>query len=676
MTIQPNRRADNGETIRLLSNYSSSSISANVPTSTKATNSLSDPTLSDDNTELESILHDSVNPVPQTNLGPVVLLTQPAPEQFQGFRPHHAVALALPVSAMIVLRTWVRQVLSANTAVSVVCLVLYQALLPTLQMRTRIFLQSTLWAVVPVTHRCLHNGYLPLVLLPSLAMAWIWHETYLGRTASFAVHGAVGEPVPDTCPHGSTACQALFGMVVTTVMSALCFAAEIGLFWYIEHGPRGNMWLQDGDEGLMANFLRGHRHEELVQCLRDAEGHALQDRFATQDQFMTEMFPVAFVAQRPAHAQFVGVGYAQVAPVPVVCASHAFYLDSFSDEETVTNDESFQSSESDDDNDDDIDEATPYLVNIASYAAHIEPFAAQMSVFHPLKSLALEMCSKTVAAPVQPYSVGDNKVESVSDPEIFSPVPRRSRVSPLLYSQLSLTGAAYMPVRSGPHHMVQPQIAASFYREIQFGEIPLSNVASPPAPLPLDAAVPAAVYSYDDPLWSIGSVTLFKKLSDVDQECIRRRLVWAQSMVDKENATVRALLLAIAKSLSDDDEGDDDAEEGVADDEDDSDDDESEDSEEASEEEDEDEENESRSPGLAPTSAQEMEEHQDDWDVLALVAQAHAVQEMLKEDARVLKPFGFYNTSDDEGGYLVDNEGQVLAWLCGDQFSPQDSFFE
>ncbi|KAG0034117.1 hypothetical protein BGZ81_006143 [Podila clonocystis] len=348
MTIQPNCRADSGETSRLLTNYSSSSTSVNVLTSTKATNSLSDLTLSDNKTEPESILHDSVDPVPRTNLGLDVLPTQSASEQFQGFCPHRAVALPLPLSAMIVLRNRVRQVLSANTAVSVVCLVLYQAMLPTLQMRTRILIQSTLWAVVPFTHRCLHNGYLPLVLLSSIAMAWIWYETYLGCTASFAVHSAVGEPVPDSCPHGSTACQALFGMVVTTVMSALCFAAEIGLFWYIEHGPHGNMWLQDGDEGLMANFLRGYSHEELVQCLRNAEGHVLQNHFATQDQFMTEMFPIMFVAQIPVHAQFVGVGSAQVSPVPVVSASHASHMDYdfFSDEETLADDESFQSSES------------------------------------------------------------------------------------------------------------------------------------------------------------------------------------------------------------------------------------------------------------------------------------------------------------------------------------------
>ncbi|KAG0351354.1 hypothetical protein BG005_009176 [Podila minutissima] len=709
MAVQSILCADNGETIPLLADYASSSTSAE-PTSTKATNSLSDHTQSDDKVDLESIPHDNVDPVPQVNLESVVLSPQPTPEQFQGL--HQGVALPLPLSAMLALRNLVRQVLNANTAVSVACLVLYQVMLPTLEMRTRIFLQSALWAVVLVTHRSLFNGYLPFVLLPSIAMAWIWHETYLGRVTSFAVHGVVGEPVRDTCPHGSVACQALFGMVVTTVMSALCFSTEIGHCLYIVYGPHGNMWLQDGDERLMANFLRGHRHEELFQHLRDAEGHAMQDRFTTQDEFMAEMLPVVSVAPRPMHAQLVDVGYAHV---PVASASRAFHIDFASDEETLADDEFSQSSEDDDesfqssasedadsdddysddadnddaDNDDDYsddvdnddddsddddndddddDDAEPYQVNIVSYATHIEPStAAQMSAFaaDPLKTLAPEMGSKSVATSVQPCSVDDNKAESASLPEILSPVPHRPRVSALLYSQLSLTKAAYMPVRSTPHHMVQPPVAASFYHEAQFEETPLSSVASPPVPFPLDVAVPAAVYSYDDPIRSIGSVVLFKNYSAVDQECIRRRLAWAQAMVDKENAAVQATLVMVM-SLSDDDEegdeGEEDEEDEIADDEYESED---------SEEEDEDEEDECRSPSLAGTLAQEMEDDQDDWDVHALLAQAHAVQELLDEDDQVLEPFKFYSTSDDdddEGDYPVDSEGQVLAWLCANKF--------
>lgn len=691
MPIQSTLPADNGETIPLLADYSAPSSNS----STNAANSPRDFTQSNDKTEVESILNGDVELVPQTTRQPIVLPLQPAPEQFQGFRLHHAVALLLPLSVMLVLRASVRQVLNANTAVSIACLVLYQAMLPTLQMHIRIFFQSALWAVVPATRRSLHNGYLPLVLLPSVAMAWIWHETYLGRVASFAVHGVVDEPAPDTCPHGSKACQALFGMVLTTSLSALCFAAEIGLFWYIENGPHGNMWLEDGDERLMTNFLRGHRYTEPVQRLRE-EDRALQDLFATQDQLMTDIFLTLSAAQRTMRtAQLVDVGYGPVAPVPIVSAGHAFHIDFSSDDETVHDDESFRPSESGEDGDDDNDDdAKPYRVNTMSYAAQIETYtAAQMSAFavDPLKTLSSESDPMAVD-PVQPYSADHTKVESVSHPEILSPVPRRPRVSPLLYSQLSLTGTAYMPARSESHLMVQPPVAASFYREAKFEETLLLNVASPPFPLPLDAAVPAAVYSYDDHFRSIGSVALFKNFSNVDQECIRRRLIWAQAMVDKENAAVQ-VLLAMATSLSDDDEEEDGSDDGGDEDEGDSD--ESECSEEESGEgseidlemdsehsdgdsdgnsdedsgdSDEDKEGERSLPNLAGTFPQETDE-EPEWDIDALVAQAHAVQELLDEEARVLESFGFYSNSDDEGSYLVDNEGQVLAWLCGDKFS-------
>ncbi|KAG0095771.1 hypothetical protein BGZ93_005463 [Podila epicladia] len=685
MTIQPTLHAHSGEIVSPLADYASPSTSvvptsvvptSVVPTSTKATNSLSDHTQSDNEVELKPNLHDNVDYVPQTNLEPVVLPPQPAPEQFQGFPLHHAVAIPLPLSAMLVLRNLVRQVLNANTALSVACLVLYQVMLPTLQLRTRIFLQSALWAVVPATHRCLLNGYLPLVLFPSIAMVWIWHEMYLGCVSSFSFHGELGESLRDTCPHKSINCQALFGMVVTTVMSALCFAAEIGICWYIEHEPHGNLWLQYGDERLMANFLRGHRYEEQVQRLRDAEGHTLQYRSATQDQFVTEMFPRVSIALRPAHAQIVDVGYA---PMPAASTINAFHIDSSSGEVTLADDEFSQSSEDIDDEFfpqslEDGDDKSFQLSNDNDDDDDAQPY----------RLLTPEVGSKSVATPVQSCSVNDNKAESMSSPEILSPVPCRPRVSPLLYSQLSLTKAAYMPVRSTPHHTVQPPVAASFYHEVQFQEIPLSNVASPPVPLPLDTAVPAAVYSYDDPIRSIGSVVHFKNYSVIDQECIRRRLAWAQAMVDKENAVVQ-YLLAMAMSLSDDDEkgnkGEDEGEDEVADDEYESADDESEDSdedsEEISEEEDENDEDEGLSSYLAGTLAQELgDDDQDHWNVHALVAEAQAVQELLHKDARVLKPFGFYSTSDDEGDYVIDSEVQVLAWVCDDELSPQGSFLE
>ncbi|KAF9334994.1 hypothetical protein BG006_001081, partial [Podila minutissima] len=516
MAVQSILCANNGETIPLLADYASSSTSVE-PISTKATNSLSDLTQSDDKDDPESIPHDNVDPVLQVNLESVILPPQSAPEQFQG--PHHAVALPLPLSAMLALRNLVRQALNANTAVSVACLVLYQVMLPTLEMRTQIFLQSALWAVVPATHRSLLNGYLPFVLLPSIAMAWIWHETYLGRVASFAVHDVVGEPVRDTCPHGSVACQALFGIVVTTVMSALCFAAEIGLCLYIVYGPHGNMWLQDGDERLMVNFLRGHRHDELSQRLRDAEGHAMQDRFATQDEFMAEMFPVVSVALSPVHAQLVDVGYAHV---PVASASRAFHVDFSSDEETLADDEFSQSSEDDD------DESFPSSASEDDDSNDDDGDDDDRDDADNDDADNDDNYSDDADNDDDDSNDDDNDDDDDDDAEPYQ-------------------------VNSMPHHMVQPPVAASFYYEAQFEETPLSSVASPPAPFPLDVTVPAAVYSYDDPIRSIRSVVLFKNYSAVDQECIRRRLAWAQAMVDKENAAVQAML-AMVMSLSDDDE--------------------------------------------------------------------------------------------------------------------------
>ncbi|KFH73230.1 hypothetical protein MVEG_00451 [Podila verticillata NRRL 6337] len=672
------------ESVPLLSKdcpyFSSSNSEAN---STDATDSVDDLILLDDKDEVEDIVLLPNGPAANVDES-LDFFPQPVPEHAQGSVLFTVVFPRLSLRQVLASRDSVRQVLCTSTSVSVVCLILYQTMLPTHGMPAHIFLQVMLWVMVAVTRHSLHSGYLPVVFIASIAMAWIWHETYLGR-ASFAEHGPItnGPVTKDTCPHARAACQVLFGMVVTTIVAALCYAAEIGLFFYSEYGPGGNLWLEDEGNGLMENFQRGHVHQESVEHLSDAHGNDLRVGFARQNEFVTEMFPLVRPTVQAAFptAQSVNVHPARDVP----CSTGQFYcvvpppseqLVESDDEEVAfhtsdegpvdPNDAAFQTfgSNSDDESDSD-DDVIPYNVGYIASAMSLVPATV------PTSGLIAEM-GAPVVAPVEIPSIieaGSVDVDTLVEPcsvapfvppsvEILSPRPVLAhRVSTLLRPLVTLSEAANMTIMNQPHQVVSPHAAATSYSRAQFQVTPWSIFSHPPPsspPMPMGCPMATTAYAYNDPIVGMTAAAHWNRHSNVDDECMRRRMVLAKHLMDQQLAAggLPSLTLLAALATADDWACDEESWE-----------DEEEEEKEVVEE--------KMSSSSRPLGAllQETDEDEEgEWDTDEELAEARTIERLLSEEARVNEPADFYDSSKEEGGAVVDTEGRVIAWLCDDKF--------
>lgn len=670
---------DNCESIPLLSEgypyFSSSNSEANA---TDATDPVDDPILLADKDEAEDFVLQANDPVTSANES-VDFLPQPFQEHTQDFALVTVTLPRLSLRQVLALHDAVRQVLYTNTGVSIVCLILYQTMFSAHEMPARIIVQAMLWVMVPITRHSLHSGYLPVVLVASIAMAWIWHETYLGRV-SFAEHDPTtnGPISKDTCPHANTACQALFGMVVTTALAALCYTAEIGLFFYSEYGPGGNLWLEDGDDDLMDNFQRGHAHQESVEHLNDAHGNDLRERVASQNEFVAKMFPLVRPTVQAAlpTAQLADVRPGQDA----LCSAGQFYsvVHPSSEQPVYSNDEdetfhssdegpvdpddaTFQTFDSDSNSDNDSnsdDDVIPYNVRFIASAMPLVPITAHTPdpitemgalVVAPVEVPSIvEVGSMDMDTPVEPFSVAPIVTSSV---EILSPWPVEShRVSTLIRPLVTLSEAANMPVVNQPHQVVSPHAAATFYGRAQFQATRLSNVTPPPfARMPFPMA--SSAYAYNDPIVGMTAAAHWNRYSNVDDECMRRRMALAQCLVDQQLAagSLPSLALLAALATADDcdfDEAwDEEEEEEVVDKE------------------------ESSSCRPLGTLLHETDEDEEgEWDTDEELAETRAIEQLLGEEARVNEPTDFYNSSEEEGGAVVDTETWVIAWLCDDKF--------
>ncbi|KAG0324464.1 hypothetical protein BG004_003469 [Podila humilis] len=195
-------------------------------------------------------------------LATAMLLPTPLLAIVEPIRRH--IRMRLPgftLSQMLAVRSAIRVMLYASTAISVLCMIIYGSVMYSLALVGPTTLQLVLWLTGPATHSMLSGALSPFFAIASGCMTWIWYRATHGRYEPFPAHGVlISAGNEDVCPHGLMGCWAITGLLATAACMTLCFALETSVFFYIELNPCGNLWLSDVENRSLRQSDEVHDH--------------------------------------------------------------------------------------------------------------------------------------------------------------------------------------------------------------------------------------------------------------------------------------------------------------------------------------------------------------------------------------------------------------------------------
>src|SRR5690554_7999825 len=94
----------------------------------------------------------------------------------------------------------------------------------------------------------------------ALTIEWFLAYNDTSRSVNFGYAPHVKYAHKVGCVHDQSDCASLFWYLISITMMTLCIAGEMAVFLWIEHGDRGNIWLNGTHEQLMRYHARGHAH--------------------------------------------------------------------------------------------------------------------------------------------------------------------------------------------------------------------------------------------------------------------------------------------------------------------------------------------------------------------------------------------------------------------------------